>query len=56
MMVGWEDQSTRRKTCPIAILATKNAMWTILILNLGLCGEKSVTNCLRLLLKLCFEL
>jgi hypothetical protein len=42
-----EHQSTWRKTSPSATLPSTNPTWTGLGLNLGLCSEKTVTNCLQ---------
>jgi len=36
------------KTCPTAILSTKNVTWTNLKSNPALRGERSVTNPLRI--------
>jgi hypothetical protein len=35
---------TQRKTCPSAILSTKNPNWNDLAMNSGLCSESLATN------------
>jgi hypothetical protein len=47
----WNDidrgnRRTLRKTCQSSILSTTKPTWTDKDANLGLHGEKSVTNCL----------
>lgn len=47
MILTGENQSTLRETCPSAALSTTDPTQTGLRLNLDLCGERSVTNCLN---------
>jgi len=44
---GKQKYGTQRKTCPIATLSTINLTWTDLGLNLGLSGDRTVSNCLN---------
>jgi len=48
MILTGEKRSTalKRKTCPSATLSTINQTWTDLGLNLGLIGDRTVSNCL----------
>jgi hypothetical protein len=43
---GEQKYSTQRKTCPSATLSTINLTWTDLGLNLGISGDRIVSNCL----------
>jgi len=38
-MLVWEDQSTRRKTCPGVTLSSVDLMWSGLESKSGLCSE-----------------
>jgi len=42
-----ESQSIQRETCSCVSLCTTNPTWISLCLNLVLCGEKLVTDCLN---------
>jgi hypothetical protein len=44
MILTEENWRTQRKTSPSATLPTTNPIWAALGINLGLCGEKPVTN------------
>jgi len=39
-----DNWSVHWKSCPSASLSTTNPMWTALQVNLGVCGDKPVTN------------
>jgi hypothetical protein len=43
-ILTWENQRTRRKTCPSAILSFTNIIWTDKGANPGLHGERPATN------------
>jgi hypothetical protein len=44
MILTLGNRRTRRKTCPIATLSTKNPTWTDLGANPGLSGDRPATN------------
>jgi hypothetical protein len=44
MKLTWENRSTRKKTCPSAILSTTNPIWTDQGSKPGLRGERPATN------------
>jgi len=46
MILTKENQSTWRKTCPIATLSTTDCIWTTLESNLGLLSDSMATACL----------
>jgi hypothetical protein len=45
-MILMGNRRTRRKTCPSATLTSANPTWTDSGMNMGLCCERPVTNCL----------
>ena len=43
-----ENWSTWRKTCPVATSSTTNCFWRRLGLNMGVCDEMLLSNCVRI--------
>jgi hypothetical protein len=44
MKLAGKNQNTKRETCPIATLSTRNFAWVSLVLNLSLKGERLVNH------------